>query len=133
ERLRPRSWPGRRTLKAGWSASIRGLNRSGERSDFFFQPLQFHFEPADLLEQLGLLGLGVVGGGLGAIAEDLLGAGEQLLLPAVDQGRVDLVLAGQLVDGAVSLEGGQSHLSLECRRVVFPLACHSSPFPGPPE
>ena len=36
---------------------------------------------------------------LAAVAEDLVGAGEQLLLPGVDQGRVDPVLAGQLVDG----------------------------------
>jgi hypothetical protein len=46
---------------------------------------------------------------------------------------VNLVLAGHLVDGLVPLEGGQGHLGLERRRVLFPLACHDLPFPVPPE
>ena len=70
---------------------------------------------------------------MAAVGEDRLGPGEQLLLPAVDQGRVDPELAGQFVDGAVPLEGGQGHLGLERRRVLLPLTCHRSPFPGPPE
>src|SRR4029453_13087281 len=133
ERLRPSNSHCLRTLNCGWSASTRGRSRSGDRSDFFFEPLQLHFEPADLLEQFGLLGLGAGRGRLAAVAEDLVGPGEQLLLPGVDQGRVDPVLAGQLVDGPVSLEGGQGHLGLERRRVLFPLTCHLIPFPGPPQ
>src|SRR5437762_13925389 len=77
--------------------------------------------------QLGLLGLGVGRACLVAVLEDLVGPGEQLLLPAVDQGRVDPVLAGQLVDGLVPLERRQGHLSLESRRVLLPLALHRLP------
>ena len=57
-----------------------------------------------------------------------LGPGQELLLPAVDQRRVDAVVPGQLVDRAVPLEGGQGDLGLERRRVDLPLACHRSPF-----
>src|SRR5947199_198482 len=91
----------RRTLNSGCSGSTRVRSRSGECSNFFFEPLQLHLEPADLLEQLGLLGLGVRRGRLAAGAEDLVGPGEQLLLPGVDQGRMDPVLARQFVDGPV--------------------------------
>src|SRR5438477_11931140 len=81
ERLSPSNAHCRRTLNSAWSASTRGRSRSGERSDFFFEPLQRHLEPADLLEPFGLLGLGLGGGGLAAVAEDLVGPGQQLLLP----------------------------------------------------
>src|SRR4051794_26097833 len=64
----------------------------------FFEPFQLHLEPSDLLEQLGLGGLGVGGGGLARLGEDLVGALQQLLLPAVDEGGVDPELGGQLVD-----------------------------------
>jgi hypothetical protein len=99
----------------------------------FFEPLQLHLEPADLLEQLGLAGLGVSRGRLRRAAEDPLGPGQELLLPAVDQGRVDLELPGQLVGRAIPLEGGQGDLGLERRRVDLPLARHRTPFAGPPE
>ena len=62
---------------------------SGDRSDFFFEPLQLHLEAANLLKQLGLLGLDLPGNRPDAIAEDLVGTAEQLLFPAVNQGRVD--------------------------------------------
>ena len=67
---------------------------------------------------------------LAAVGEERLGPGQQLLLPAVDQGRVDAELAGQFVDGAIPLEGRQGHLGLERCRVLLPLACHRSPFLG---
>ena len=45
-------------------------------------------------------GLGVSRRRLGRPAEDRLGADQQLLLPAVDQRRVDVELPSQFVDGA---------------------------------
>jgi hypothetical protein len=68
-----------------------------------------------------------------AVGEDRLGAGEGLLLPAVDEGRVDAVVAGQFVDGPVPLQGGQGDLRLEGRGVVLSLGCQDLPFPGPSE
>src|SRR3954470_6339337 len=99
----------------------------------FFETLQLHLEPPDLLEQLDLAGLGVSRGRLGRAPEEALGPGQELLLPAVDECRVDAVVPGQLVDRAVPLQGGQGDLGLERRRVDLPLACHRSPFAGPPE
>jgi hypothetical protein len=96
-------------------------------------PLQLHLEPSDLLEQLGLLGLGVGHDRLAAVLKDLVGPGEQLLLPGVDQGRVDPVLTRQLIDGAITLEGCEGDLGLERRRVLLPLACHRSPLPSLPQ
>src|SRR5581483_9726265 len=79
---------------------------------------QLHLEPADLLEQLGLLALGSGGGGLRPVLEDAGRPGKELLLPVVDEGGVDAELGGHLVDGLVALEGD---LGLEGRRVLLPL------------
>jgi Protein of unknown function DUF262 len=105
----------------------------------FFEPRQFHLEPADLLEQLGLLGLGVTGAGPDPVAQDLIGPGEQLLLLAVNQGRVDPVLAGHLVDGPVSLEGSRATWALNavvcCLRlpaIVTPFLRHHCSLAGGP-
>ena len=120
-------------LRVGWPPSISDRLCSCEDGSFFFEPLQLHLQPADLLEQLGLAGLGVRRGSPGRAAEDPLGTGQQLLLSAVDQRRMDLELPGQLVGRAIPLEGGQGDPGLECRRVDLPLACHHTPFAGPPE
>src|SRR5512135_552825 len=82
--------------------------------------------------ELGLAGLGVRRGRLCRAPEDRLGPGDQLLLPAVDQRRVDAVVTGQFVDGAVPLVGGQGDLGLERRRVDLPLRRHRYPSSGPP-
>src|SRR5262249_47329225 len=121
----------RRTLKCGWSDSTSGRSNSGVWADFFFQPLQLHLEAADLLEEFGLLGLGVGDDRLGAVGEERLGSGEEVLLPAVDQGRGAGVVGRQFVDGAIALECGQCDLDLEGGRVLLALACHEYPFPGP--
>ena len=61
-----------------------------------------------------------------------LGSGQELLLPVVDQGRVDAELGGYLVDCLVTLESGQCDLGLERRRVTLSLTRHWFPFPGLP-
>src|SRR2546423_2482125 len=114
-------------LNSGWPTSVSARWASTEAGSFFFDPVQLHFEPADLLIELGLHGLVILGSRLAAVAEQLLGAGQELLLPGVDQGGVDAVLAGQFVDRPVPLEGRQSHLSLERRCMSLPLTCHRFP------
>ena len=51
--------------------------------DFFFQPLQFHLEPSDLLVQIGFHPLAVLLV-LGVMAENLRSFFEQLLFPLSD-------------------------------------------------
>src|SRR5207249_8893620 len=68
---------------------------------------------------------------LGAVGEDHLSPGEQLLLPGVDLRGVDVVLAGQLVDRTVSFVGRQGNLGLEPRRMNLPLEPHWFPSSGP--
>jgi hypothetical protein len=129
--------PQQLTLPADAQLRLRRLDQPplplNRQAQLFFEPLQLHLEPADLLEQLGLDGLGIDSGGLEAVGEHPLGAVEQLLLPGVDQGGVDAVLAGQLVDRPLPLQGRQRDLGLERRRVLLPSACHCFPFPGPPQ
>src|SRR5262245_61523366 len=118
-------------LNSGWPTSISGCLCSSEGSNFFFQPLQLHLEPADLLVQPGLAGLCVGRSRLGAISEDRLRPGEELLLPGMDLRRVDIVLAGQLVDRPVGFVGRQGDLGLEPRRMNLPLEPHEFPSSGP--
>src|SRR3954452_9282996 len=119
-------------LRFGCSNSTRSLRSSAEAGNFFFDPLELHLEPADLLVQLGLTGLGVGRGRLGRALEDPGRPDEQLLLPGVNQRRVDAVMTRQLVDRAVALVRGQGDLGLEGPPMDLPLACHSSPLSGPP-
>src|SRR5437870_4293527 len=114
-------------LNSGWPTSTSARWASAEAGRFFFDPIQLHFEAADLLVELGLDGLVVLGSGLAAVLEQALGAGQEVLLPGVDQGGVDGVLAGQLVDRLVPLERRQGHLGLERCRMSLPLTSHRFP------
>jgi hypothetical protein len=102
---------------------------SAEGGSFFFDPLQLHLEAPDLLEQLGLAGLGVGRSrlGLGRPGEEPLDAGQERFLPAMDGRGVDAVLTRQLVDGLVGLVSGQCDLGLERSRVNLPLLRHRFP------
>src|SRR5262249_27611773 len=105
---------------------------STEAGSFFFHPVQLHLDPTDLLVELGLQRLVVLGRRLASLAEEAFATGQGLLLPAVDQGGVDAVLAGPLVHRAVLAERRQGPLGLERRRVGLPFAHHRFPFPGLP-
>src|SRR2546428_1964958 len=105
---------------------------STETGSFFFEPLQFHLEPANLLVQLRLHSLGIYRSRLGAVAEDALRSCEQLLLPTVDQCRIHVELDRQLIDGPIFPQSSHGHLGLEGCRIALTLPCHGSPFPGSP-
>src|SRR5262249_14943912 len=119
-------------LRWGWLTSTSTRLASTEAGSFFFHPVQLHLKPADLLVELGLERLVVLGCCLAALAEEILRTGEQLLLPGVDQGGVDAVLAGQFVQRSVLPQRCQGHLRLERRRRSLPLAHHRFPFPSQP-
>ena len=68
-------------------------------AETFFEPLQFHLELADLLEQLCLLGLPFLFAlALLAPGEQVAGAVQQLPLPLAHLDRVDGVVGGNLLD-----------------------------------
>ena len=50
--------------------------------------------------------------GLRRAGEEPLGPGQEVLLPAVDERRVDAVVPGQIVDRPVPLVSGQGDLRL---------------------
>ena len=68
---------------------------STEAGNAFLQPLDFHVEPADPLVEFGLEGLALVALAAAAVAEEGLGAVEELLLPLADLDGVDLVRLGE--------------------------------------
>src|SRR3954452_441628 len=96
----------------------------------FLQPLDLHVEPADLLEELGLPSQGVVLVATATIAEEGLGAVEELLLPLTDLDGVDPVGLGELGEGLVLLGGLDGDLGLEGSRVAFLCAGHDAPRDG---
>jgi len=64
--------------------------RSAAAGNFFFQPLDLHLEPADLLVKLGLDRLALVVVVAASVAEQGLDPVQELLLPLADLDGVDL-------------------------------------------
>src|SRR5580765_3265887 len=93
----------RLTLKVA-AGSIQARLCSSEAGSFFFEPVELRLEPTDLLVELGLQGLVLSAGTLGALLEQFHGAIEKTLLPDTDHRRMDAVKRRQLVDGLVALE-----------------------------
>src|SRR5271157_2858659 len=56
----------------------------------FFQPLDLHVEPADLLEEFGLAGLPLFPLAAATVAEEGLDVVQELLLPLADLDGMDL-------------------------------------------
>src|SRR6516165_10511450 len=96
----------------------------------FLQPLDFHVEPADPLVELGLERLAVLLLAAAAVAEEGLGAVEELLLPLADLDGMDLEDLRQLGDGPGLLDGLQGDLGLEGGRMPLALAGHDAPRDG---
>src|SRR5438046_9208730 len=104
--------------------------KSTETGSFFFEPLQLHLEPADLLVQFCLYSLGIYRSRLGAVAEDALRSCEQLLLPAMDQRRMHVELARQLIGCPIFLQSSHAVLGLDgCRHALtLPFPEHHFPW-----
>src|SRR5258708_4038017 len=117
-------------LSDSCSGSINTRRASAEAGNFFFQPVQFHVEPADLLEQLGFAGL-LCRGVLYLIArlKQARRAQEQLLLPLMDLRRMDVEERGQLLNRLLLFNSRQSDLGLElgAPRRLLPAAHDSLP------
>jgi len=90
---------------------------SGDKSSSFFEKVQLHFELTDLLVQFVLLGVRLLPQLIVSVTEDLRQAGERLLLPPADLGRVDTKHLRDLGGGLVRLNGLDGDLGLQARRV----------------
>ena len=87
--------------------------RSTATGNFFFQPFDLHVEPTDPFVEFGLERLALLVLAVSAVAEEGLGAVEELLLPLADLDGVDLEGPGQLGKGPGLLGGLQSDPGLE--------------------
>src|SRR5512135_293768 len=114
-------------LKGLFDGSIRGRLRSIEAGNFFFRPLEFHLEPADLLVKLSLDRLALVVVAAASVAEQRFDAVQELLLPLADLDGVDLIRPRQLGEGPGLLGGLQSDPSLERRGISLACARHDAP------
>ena len=97
--------------------SIHGRLSSIDEASSFFEKVQLHFQLADLLVELVLLGVGLLAHLLAAVAEDVGQAGQRLFLPAADLGRVDAEHLRDLGRRLVRLDGLHGHLGLQAGRV----------------
>jgi hypothetical protein len=86
-------------------------------AESFFEPLQLHLKPSDLLEQLRLLILA-----LHAPGEQLAGAVQQLLLPLAGLDRVDGVVGSDLLDRLAATDRLHGDPGLELGTVCAVLA-----------
>ena len=98
-------------------------SRTSEQLRLFFEPLQLHLQLADLLEQLGLLGLALLFVlALLAPGEQLAGAIEQLALPLAHLDQVNRVIGGDLLDRLAATDRLHGDLGLELGTVNAALA-----------
>ena len=104
-------------LNSGLCGSTKARLRSAPAGSFFFQPLDLHVEPSDLLVELGLDGQALVVFAAAAVAEERLGPVNELLLPLADLDRVDLEDPCQLGQGPGLLGGLQGDFGLERGRM----------------
>src|SRR5512135_2416636 len=117
-------------LRPGSSGVARARLASTEAGKAFLQPLDFHVEPPDPLEELGLDRLALAAVAAAAVAEEGLGAVEELLLPLADLDGVDLIGPGELGDSPGLLGGLQGDLGLEGGRVSLACTGHETPRDG---
>lgn len=101
-------------------------------AEIFFEPLQFHLELADLLEQFSFLGLALLLL-LARLAsrKQLTGTIQKLLLPLTHLNRVDGVIGGDLLDRLAATDRLHGDSGLEFGTVGAALAHEwEPPFQG---
>ena len=91
---------------------------------FFFQPVQFHFEPADLIVEFVLQRFLVLLPSFLLAAEAFLYLLDGLLLPLGNLGWMHLVTAGNLIGGKLATQSFESHFGFEFGCVSSSFAAH---------
>src|ERR1700693_824580 len=113
-------------LSCRCSGSTRLRFTSTEQASFFFQPVQLHFELTDLLIELILQLRICLLAPFPTIRKGVPQVVQSLFLPLRNLRWMYLVVRGDLVDRAYSLNRFQRHLALELRAVLLPLFPHQS-------
>src|SRR5271169_1170275 len=106
-------------LRRGWAASIHARLSSVDEASSFFEKVQLHFQLADLPVELVLFGIGLLADLLAAVTENVGHAGQRLLLPASDLGRVDPEDLRDLRRRLVRLDSLHGHLGLQAGWVTL--------------
>ena len=106
-------------LRRGWAGSIHGRLSSVDEASSFLEKVQLHFQLADLLVELVLIGVGLLAHLLAAVAEDIGQTGQRLFLPASDLGRMDPEHLRDLGRPLVPLDGLHGHLGLQAGWVTL--------------
>src|SRR5437588_3743607 len=104
--------------------SIHRRRSSIDEASSFFEKVQLHFQLADLLVELVLLGVGLLAHLLAAVAEDVWQAGQRLLLPASDLGRMDAEHLRDLGGRLVCLDGLDGYFGLQAGWVTLTRSGH---------
>ena len=85
----------------------------------FFQPLDLHVEPADLLVEFGLAGLSLLPLAAAAVAEEGVDVVEEMLLPLADLDRVNLERLGESAAVLVCLAASKATFALKAAGCRF--------------
>ncbi len=92
-------------------------------SSFFFQPLQIHFEAANLFVKCYFLGGKVLLSPTRFCLKYPAAVGQEFLLPLADLCWMNFKVAGDLVASLLIFRRFQRHLEFEFCRVLLPF-CH---------
>src|SRR5262249_20978249 len=95
--------------------------RSVEQTSFFFEPVEFDFELADLLVEFRSESLFALGVAFPPGREDIGQTLDRLLFPLRHLVRVNVVVSGDFIDRALPLDRLKSDLHLEGGGVRFSL------------
>src|SRR5580704_9324350 len=111
-------------LNSECSASSQRRRSATELGSFFFEPLDFHLQPANLSVQLVLVNRFRRLVAPPAILKQFRGAVQKALAPSSNLRRMYSKLASQLGQRLVPLERCQGHLGLEPYSLLGQLPCH---------
>src|SRR5712691_898345 len=117
-------------LICGCAGSRHSRCASGDKSSFFFQPVQLHLELPNLLVSLRLKRLVVVLALRASCRENLGHLLVETMFPMRNLRRMHTIGTGEFVDRFEPFEGFQRHTGFELCAVLLPLCRHlSSPLP----
>src|SRR5258706_6132159 len=106
-------------LRSGCANSTRGRRSSVEQTSFFFEPVQFHLQPTDVLVERVPVGVLVPPFSRPPIHEQFRQLFQRRLPPLGDLHRVHLELRSQLAQRLFPADRLNRHLRLELWTVLF--------------